>query len=120
MIGWVSVRYYGLVSIKDLIRPVQNGGSLKKDKAMLQVISLNLGFSLKLREGQNFSMKQHFRGGDLLAVLPTGFRKSLISEHSGSFEKRLCSLSDLSTKRGHFNVNFSWLIFQLPRNIHPQ
>ena len=79
MIGSVSVRYYGLVSITDLIRPVQNGGSLKKDKAMLQVISLNLGFSLKLREGQNFSVKQHFKGGDLLAVLPTGFGKSLIS-----------------------------------------
>jgi len=41
MIGSVWLRYYGHVSITDLIGPIQNGGSLKKDTATLQVISLN-------------------------------------------------------------------------------
>ena len=33
---------------------------------------------LQLREEQNFSMKQLFKGGDLHTLLPTGFGKSLI------------------------------------------
>ena len=37
-----------------------------------------LGFSLQLRQEQNFSVKELFKGGYLLAVLPTGFGKSLI------------------------------------------
>ena len=37
-----------------------------------------VGFSLQLQQEQNFSMKQLFKGGDFLAVLPTGFGKSLI------------------------------------------
>jgi len=36
------------------------------------------GFSLELRQQQKASVKQLFIGGDLLAVLPTGFGKSLI------------------------------------------
>jgi len=36
-----------------------------------------VGFSLQLQQEQNFSVKL-FKGGDLLAVLPTGFGKSLI------------------------------------------
>jgi len=66
------------VAITDLIGRIENGGSLKKDKATLQVISLNKDLVSKLREEQNFSVKQLFKGGDLLSVLPTGFGKSLI------------------------------------------
>ena len=36
------------------------------------------GFSRELRQEQKSSVKQLFTGGDLLAVLPTGFGKSLI------------------------------------------
>ena len=36
------------------------------------------GFSRELRQEQKCSVKQLFTGGDLLAVLPTGFGKSMI------------------------------------------
>ena len=36
------------------------------------------GFNRELRQEQKSSVKQLFTGGDLLAVLPTGFGKSLI------------------------------------------
>ena len=36
------------------------------------------GFNRELRQEQKSSVKQLFIGGDLLAVLPTGFGKSLI------------------------------------------
>ena len=36
-----------------------------------------MGFSLQLQQEQNFSVKL-LKGGDLLAVLPTGFGKNLI------------------------------------------
>ena len=36
------------------------------------------GFNSELRQEQKSSVKQLFTGGDLLAVLPTGFGKSLI------------------------------------------
>ena len=36
------------------------------------------GFSRKLRQEQRCSVRQLFSRGDLLAVLPTGFKKSLI------------------------------------------
>ena len=35
-------------------------------------------FNRELRQEQKSSVKQLFKGGDLLAVLPTGFGKSLI------------------------------------------
>ena len=36
------------------------------------------GFNRELRQEQKSAVKQLFTGGDLLAVLPTGFGKSLI------------------------------------------
>ena len=38
----------------------------------------NRGFSRELRQEQKCSVKQLFTGGDVLAVLPTGFGKSMI------------------------------------------
>ena len=48
----------------------------KLDKA-LQYLA-DRGFSRELRDEQKSSLRQLYRGGDLLAVLPTGFGKSLI------------------------------------------
>ena len=39
---------------------------------------LERGFNRELRQEQKSSVKQLFTRGDLLAVLPTGFEKSLI------------------------------------------
>ena len=39
---------------------------------------LERGFNRELRQEQKSSVKQLFTRGDLLAVLPTGFGKSLI------------------------------------------
>ena len=56
-----------------------------------------VGFSLQLQQEQNFSVKL-FKGGDTLAVLPTGFGKSLIFSilFFFFFGKSLCSPCDLS------------------------
>jgi ATP-dependent DNA helicase RecQ len=48
----------------------------KLDKA-LQYLA-DRGFYRELRDEQKSSLRQLYRGGDLLAVLPTGFGKSLI------------------------------------------
>ena len=50
------------------------------------------GFSRCLREEQKSSLQQLWRGGDLMAVLPTGFGKSLIFQLLVLTRKEACVL----------------------------
>ena len=53
-------------------------GVQRKIKQRVKLSRRTLGYSLQLQQEQNFSLKQLFKGGDLLTVLHTEFGKSMI------------------------------------------
>ena len=71
------------------------------------------GFDRKLRQEQKYSVKQLFTGGYLLAVLPTGFGKSLIFELLALVNddhvvvEKYC---ERSNQGGLFEGDFDWLV----------
>ena len=76
------------------------------------------GFSHELRQEQKSSGKQLFTGGDVLAVLPTGFGKSMIFQLLALMKEDcvvlvICPLKSLVNdpdQGGLFNVDFGWLV----------
>ena len=76
------------------------------------------GFNRELRQEQTSSVKQLFTGGDLLAVLPTGFGKSFVFSTLSTCKRRLCCPCNLSTEKycersnqgGLFDGDFGWLV----------
>lgn len=80
---------------------------------------LQAAFSRELRQEERCSVKQLFSRGDLLAVLPTGFGKSL--SRFSTYERRLCYPRNFSTEKyckwsnqGFlFNGDFGWLVVWL-------
>ena len=76
------------------------------------------GFSRELRQEQKSCIKQLITGGDVLAVLPTGFGKSMIFQQcypSYMSSEKYCERSD---QGGLFNGDFGWLVVWLPPNGH--
>ena len=108
VIGSALVVIIDNVPIKDLILPELNMAVEMEDEfeacldKALNILS-EQGFTCDLRQEQKCSVKQLFSRGDLLAVLPTAFGKSLIFQVL-ALMKEDCVILDL--------------IFRDPRVLH--
>ena len=79
MIGSARVTYYRHVSIKGYrAQHGEKGRRVRMKRKQSSNYSAEREFSRKLRQEQKSSVNQLFTGGELLAVLPTGFGKSRI------------------------------------------
>ena len=71
------------------------------------------GFNRELRQEQKSSVKQLFTGGDLLALLRTGFGKSLIFQLLALVNDDHLSIEKYckqSNQGGLFDGDFGWLV----------
>ena len=109
-----SKRFRGVSVLISMFLPRENWGENKKRNSG-EGERRKEGFSRELRQEQRCSVKQLFSRGDLLTVLPTGFRKSLIFQVL-ALNLVICPLKSIVNDQ--INGDFGWLVVRLPPIRH--